>query len=332
MRIFITGASGFVGGEVVRRLGAEHQFLALARGEAASARVRALGATAVAGDLEAVRPEHLGGCQAVIHAAALARPYGRRDEYWRANVDGTRRLVEAARAAGVRRFVHVSTEAVCFDGGDLIDLDETRPLPVRHRYDYCASKAEGERHVLAAAAPGRFEPIALRPSWVWGPGDTNALPMMVDMVKAGKFMWVDAGRAVKTTTHVANLVEGIRLALTAGTPGKAYFVNDAQPLPLRDFLTRLMATQGLALPGKSVPGWLIQLVGGLAETAWRLGGSRGKPAGTRLEAAFMRAQVSIRCDLARRELGWRPVVTIDEGLAELRQRGAAVAPAVPATA
>ena len=137
------------------------------------------------------------------------------------------------------------------------------------------------------------------------------------MVRAGKFMWVDGGRALKTTTHVSNLVEAVRRALTADVAGQAFFINDAQPLPLRDFLTRLMATQGLTLPDKSVPGWLVQAMGTLAELAWRAGGSRGKPAATRLEAAFMRARVSLRCDRARAALGYRPVVTIEEGLAAM---------------
>lgn len=318
MKIFITGASGFLGKHLLRRLASQHECIALVRSSDAAKSIQALGATAVSGSLDNVSADMMRGCDVVIHTAALAKPYGKRADFIRTNVEGTRRVVDNARKAGVKRLIHISTEAVCFKGRDLIDIDETAPTLCYPKYGYAFSKAVAEKIVLQANQTGTFETLAIRPSWIWGPGDTNALPMMVEMVNSGKFMWVDNGQARKTTTYVESLVDAIECALTKGSGGEAYFVNDCEYRSLKDFLTPMLATQGLSIPEKSVPGWLIRLVGSLAESWWNLTGQRGKPAGTRLEADFMSSEIVIRCNKAKRELGWQPRISIAQGLEALK--------------
>src|SRR5690606_10331258 len=129
-----TGASGFVGGHLAEALSKEHEVAAMARSEASAAKVRAYGARPVSCALGQVDREHLAGVDVVIHAAARVEDWGTRAEFWAANVDGTRQLVEAAKAAGVRRFIHIGTEAVLFAGHDLVDVDESAPYPARHRF------------------------------------------------------------------------------------------------------------------------------------------------------------------------------------------------------
>src|SRR5262249_10174771 len=132
MRTFVTGGSGFVGRTLIRVLREKgHQVLALARSDAAVEVVRAAGADPVRGDLGQVEVmrEGMAGCQWVIHSAALAKAWGARRDFIEANVRGTENVLEASLSAGVKRLVHISTEAVLVGGGPIVDAVETRPLP-----------------------------------------------------------------------------------------------------------------------------------------------------------------------------------------------------------
>jgi len=316
MRIFVTGASGFVGGHVARTLAEHHEVLAMARSEEGQAQVRALGATPVRSALGQVRPEQLAGVDVVVHCAARAEDWGTRQQFWEANVEGTRQLLEVARRAGVARFVHIGTEAALFDGHALEGVDETWPYPERQRFFYSESKAEAERLVLAADAPG-FVALSLRPRLVWGPGDRSVLPSLLDTVQRGAFAWIDGGRARTSTTHVANLVHAVELALERGRGGQAYFVADDGERTLREFLARLVATRGVTLPERSVPGWLVRPLARLVETTWAWLRPGRRPPITSFAASMMSRTVTVRTDKARRELGYAPCVTVDDGLAAL---------------
>ena len=230
MRVFITGASGFIGGHVAEVLSRDHEVLALSRSAHGAESARERGATPVMGSLGAVAVKDLEGVDAIVHCAAFVSEWGTREEFWAANVAGTRQLIEAAQRAGVKRFVHVSTEAVLFAGQDLIDVDETHPYPERQRFLYSETKAEAERLVLAANGPN-FTTIAVRPRFVWGPRDQTVLPTLLRMAQDGRFVWIDGGRARTSTTHVANLVHAVKLALAHDKGGQAYFVADARNHP-----------------------------------------------------------------------------------------------------
>ncbi len=318
MRIFVTGASGFVGGAAARALAREHEVHAMARSEASAAAVRATGATPVACSLGGVEPEHLAGCDAIVHAAAFVGPWGTRADFWQANVEGTTQLLDVARRAGVRRFVHIGTEAALFAGQDMCDIDETYPYPDSTPFLYSETKAEAERRVLAANDPaGGFATISLRPRLVWGPGDQSVLRELVGMVRDGRFMWIGGGAARTSTAHIDNVVHGITLALTQGRGGEAYFLTDGEVLAMRDFITRYLATQGVDPGDRSIPVWLARGAAAVVEPVWRLLGLRSDPPLTRFAACIMSAECTLSIDKARRELGYVPVVTVDTGLAAM---------------
>ena len=318
MRIFVTGGSGFVGGHILEGAGAAgHEVYAMARSDRSATRVAEFGATPVRTDLARVSAADLAGIDAVVHCAAFVEEWGTRAQFVAGNVDGTRAMLDAARAAGVRRFLHIGTEAALFDGRDLVDIDETRPYPTRQRYLYSETKAEAERLVLAAA-DDRFITMSIRPRFIWGPRDTSVLPTILRMAHAGSFAWIDGGQRVTSTTHVANVVAAVLAGLERGEGGRAYFIADEGTRTLREFLTALAATQGALLPARSVPGGLARPLAAAVEGVWRLLGVRRPPPMTRFAVAMMSRSVTVRIDRARAELGYDPVISVAEGLAALR--------------
>lgn len=316
MKVFITGASGFIGGAIARQLAPRHDLLAMSRSTAGDDIVRKLGAEPVRCDLTTLAPGQLPACDAVVHCAAWVEPWGRRADYWGANVEGTERVLAAAQAAGARRFLHMSTEAVLWRGQHLRDVDETHPYPLRTPYLYAETKAEAEKRVVAANAPG-FETIVLRPRLVWGPGDRTLVPEARAMVERGAFVWLDGGRARTSTTHVANLAHASELALERGRGGEIYFVTDGETTDFKSFLTKLLGVNGITVPERSLPSWLVRPVAAAIEGLWRALGPEGPPPLTRHAVDLLCCDCTLRDDKARRELGYQPVIGVEQGLRDL---------------
>ena len=317
---FVTGGSGFIGGHLIRRLVADGwPVRALARSEASAARVREAGAEPVMGDLDDVAAMTAGArdCEYAFHAAAALGDWGRREQFVHGNVTGTANALRACREAGVRRFVHVGTEAAILAGQALVNADESAPLRPDSKAHYSATKAIAEQTVLDANGDG-FETVVLRPRLVWGPGDTTILPALAESVERGQFAWIGGGEHRTSTTHVANVVEGLVLAATRGQPGNAYFVTDAEPVVFRDFVTDLLATRGMEPPDRNVPAAVARPLAGAVEALWTALRRTSRPPLTRFALWFSTLECTIDISKARRELGYQPVKSIEEGLAELR--------------
>lgn len=313
-RAFVTGGSGFIGGRLIPALRASGiEVLALARSDASIKTVEALGATGVRGDLEATAAIEAGcrGCDTVFHAAAHTDQFDPVEVHMRITTLGTKNMLAAARAAGVKRFVHVSTEAVLADGEPIVRADETRPIPAKALGAYPLTKGLAEQAVLAANVVGTFETVVVRPRFVWGKGDTNLLGEFIDAVKAGTYGWVGGGRYLTSTVHVDNVIEGMLLAADKGAPGAIYFLTDGKPIEFRDFITRMLATQGVDPGSRNIPRWLARTI--VAMTSWMK-----KPPLTKTAFALMAHEVTVDDGKARRELGYKGETTIEAGLAEMR--------------
>lgn len=319
MNIFITGASGFVGGAAARALSARgHAVSAMSRSEKSDAIIRANGATPVRCDLDSIDAAHLAGIDVVVHSAAFVEAWGPEDAWYKANVLGTQAMLDAAKAADVKRFIHIGTEAAIVRGQDVHDADESYPLAPDSPYPYCATKAQAEMRVRAANAPGALETIVLRPRFIWGPGDTTLLPTIEKMAAAGGWRWIDGGKAMTSTTHIDNLVHAIELALTRGQGGEAYFILDDDMVSMREMIGAMAESRGLTLGDKQLPGWLAAVAGAIAETLWRTFNLKGEPPVTRHAAMVMRRDCTLVGDKAKTDLGYAPVISRKAGLAAMR--------------
>ncbi|MFN3465066.1 MAG: NAD-dependent epimerase/dehydratase family protein [Terricaulis sp.] len=317
MRIFVTGASGFVGGAATQALGlAGHTVRAMSRSAKSDPVIAERGGTPVRCDLEDVTAAHLGDAEAIVHCAAFVEQWGPVEAWKRFNIDGTARMLAAAREAGAKRFIHISTESVLWRGQHLRGVDETYPRAPNSPYPYSWTKARAEELVEAANTPD-FQTIILRPRFIWGPGDTTLLPVIEHMAKSGQWQWIDHGRAKTSTTHIANLVHAIELALTKGNGGQAYFILDDGVRTMKEIISAIAATRGITLPNKSVPSWAADTLAAVAEGAWRAFNLKGEPPVTRFGAMIMSRDSVLIDAKARRDMGYAPVISVEEGLRQL---------------
>jgi nucleoside-diphosphate-sugar epimerase len=321
-KILVTGGSGFVGGRMIQHLKNQGWHVrALARSRQATRRVAALGAEPVAGDLDDLPAlkRSLEGCVAVLHIAALFKLWGAEQDFERANVDGTRNLLTAAGTTRtIRRFVQVGAAAVVMgDREPMIGVRENLPRQERSWAPYSASKARAEALVLAANVPGKFETIVIRPPMIWGRG-MPTLDHLVENVRAGQFRWVGDGSQAMSTAHVDNVCHAAALALEHGRGGQAYFVSDGRDGTLREVLSAFLRTRGVEPPKGSVPLSVAWRMAGAMEWVWRVFSRPGEPPITRQMLRLIGQPFTVDIAKAERELGYRPMVSWEQGLAGMQ--------------
>lgn len=305
MKIFVTGASGFIGLAICKALSAEHEVIGMARTEEKAEWVKATGAGAVVSSVGMLGD--FKGAEVVIHCAAFVSPWGKWEQFQRATVEGTERMLGLARNDGVKRFIHMGTEAVLMDGKPKYDVNESHPYPAKCPYYYSESKKLAEQKVLAANEPGVFETISLRPRFVWGPGDKTLLPNLLEMIDKKSFKWVSGGKIPVSTCHIDNLVQAVKLSLSNGRGGESYFITDERQTTVREIVTLMLTQAGRSnVRAGNVPGWFVRMAAWWFEFLWKLFGIRSKPPITKLAAAVMSLPFTIKSDKAEKELGYKP--------------------------
>lgn len=320
MDCFVTGASGYIGRQLVKRLLTEgHRVGALAFDDDHAERLKSQGARAVVGTPETIDPsfkEHLFGVEILFHCDAYLDIQGTLEVFRHVNVVGTRRLIDAAIAAKVRRMVYLSSQAVAWDGHELIDADEGSTYPAKHLDPYSESRAEAERLVLVAARAGRIEAVAIRPGWTWGPGDTELLPLLVGRALRGGIPLVGDGETPTATTYFEHLLDAlINAATRSSVSGKAYFVSDDAGLTHRKFFDLQLGAAGLVPCYRHIPNLVAQATAAVVHVAAPLVGT---PAPLiRLLAGMAAHGISHNTRPAREELGFEPRIPLDEGVARL---------------
>ena len=319
----VTGGTGFLGRRIVDRL------LALGRTVTVAARrpapdLEARGVRFIRVELEdatGVR-EACRGMETVFHVAAKVGVWGSRADFHRANVLGTRAVLDGCKAHGVRRLVHTSTPSVVYNGRDLSGADESLPLTTDCPSPYPLTKAAAEAEVLGAHG-AVLRTVALRPHLIWGPGDPHLVPRILGRAQSGRLRIVGEGRNRVDMVHVENAADAHLLAERAlaqrecRAGGRAYFITNGEPVVLWDWINVLLASLGRPPVRKRIPLWAASAIGSCMEAAWSILPLRGEPPMTRFVAAELAKDHWFDISAARRDLDYSPAVSMESGTAEL---------------
>jgi nucleoside-diphosphate-sugar epimerase/glyoxylase-like metal-dependent hydrolase (beta-lactamase superfamily II) len=342
--ILVTGATGFLGQHLVRRL------IELGQPVRATGRNLRIGLDLQAAGAE-FRPVDLrdrpgmmaamNGIAAVVHSGALSSVWGRREDFHAINVGGTENVIAACRAQGVKRLVYISSPSVMTRPIAQLDLKESEPLPDQHVSVYSETKRLGEErvHQVAADASG-LETVILRPKAIYGPGDTAIFPRLLKAASKNRLPIIGDGNAVTNLTHVRDVVAAILLALKSDKAvGNIYVVTGGEDVRIWDVIKDVVARSGFKPPTRTIPIGRAMRAARVLEWIWRVFRLPGEPPLTTYTAGILGLSQTYDIGAARQDLGYEPSVTMKEGIEEAfpttrsakpkpsRPAGAAVSPA-----
>jgi len=315
--ILVTGGGGFLGGAIVREL--------VRRGEDVRTFSRGyytgledLGILQIRGDLADPKAVERAcrGVEVVFHTAAKPGVWGDGKVYYNTNVAGTENLLRACRQFKIARLIYTSSPSVIFDGTDMEGIDETAPYPSFYTAHYPRTKAIAEQAVLAAAREG-LPAIIIRPHLIWGPGDPHLTPRILK--RASRLRIVGNGRNRVDTIYIDNAVKAHLLAAQAlrnrpELSGRIYFISQDDPIPLWDMINAILTAAGKPPVRKSISRRRAAFIGRLMEGLYRALHIPGEPPMTRFIAEELATAHWFNITAAKRDLGYRPEISIQEGL------------------
>lgn len=322
-KVLVTGASGLLGRSVAQRLVDQgYQVTVLQRGAAGLAGVRE-----VRGSLSdpAAIARAVEGCDAVIHMAAKVSVSGRHEDFVEVNVHGTQRLLDAAVAAGATDFLHVSSPSVAHSGASLIGAGAGPADPQHAVGSYAKTKAEAE---LLAQARGAADlnVLILRPHLVWGPGDGQLTARIIDRARSGRMPILGSGAALVDTLYIDNAVDAFVAGLRRlpQIAGQRLVLTNGEPRPIGELITGIAAAGGAPAPRLRLAPGLAKGLGAVVERVWALsekisGPHADEPPMTKFLAEQLSTAHWFDQRATQHALDWSPRVSMDQGLALLRE-------------
>ena len=323
MKALVTGGGGFLGKAIVKLL--------RQRGDEVRSFSRnphpdltGLGVEHCRGELsDAEAVWHAAqGCDIVFHVAAKAGVWGPYDEFYSANVVGTKHVVDACRRHGITRLVYTSSPSVVFDGTDMEGVDESVPYPQHFEAFYPQTKAEAEQLVLQANGL-TLATVALRPHLIWGPEDNHLVPRILERGAKGALRKLGTRECLADTIYVdnaalAHLQAADHLDIGSSVAGKAYFLSQGEPLPIWDVVNRILDAGGLPPVTRTISPEIAYKAGAFLEKVYTLFKLKGEPRMTRFVARELSTSHWFDLTAARRDFGYQPEVSFDEGIERLR--------------
>jgi len=321
----VTGGCGFVGAAIARVLKARGDdviVLDLApECPVEGVDYRRIDITDKTAVIEACR-----GVDTIIHNASIVHTkQNKQDVVWSVNLGGTENMLEAAQQQGVPRFVYISSGSVVYEGKDIENGDESLPYSSVSQAPYADSKIAAEKLVLAENGKGGVATCALRPHVIFGPGDNRFMPALLAKGRNGQLRFqIGRGVWLSDYTYVSNLTDAVLLAdealakdgLNSIAAGQAYFITNGEPMPFWDFIRKVAARLGFPPVKYRAPKSLVYVIAAVMEGIDTLkGGTLNAEDGlTRFAIRYMCTHHYFSIEKARRELGYNPSVTVDEGI------------------
>ena len=315
MRILVTGAGGFIGKALSLKLNREgYQVLGLARGDYKE--MREAGIEMIRADitnLDSIAP-HFKNVDACFHVASKVAMWGRWQEFYQINVQGAMNVLTACLSNKVPRLIYTSTPSVVFGNQSIESGDEGLPYPSKYYSFYARSKALAEKYILKANNQG-IKTLALRPHLVFGPGDKNLIPKLVELGSKGRLKIIGDGNNLVDVTYIENVVEAHRLALLKlmqGDPvdGLAYFIGQG-PVNLWSFINKVLHRFEISPVQKKTSFNIAYFMGGVLEKIFP------NPPMTRFIALQMSKSHYFSHERAEKLLGWHPKVSLADAIERL---------------
>ena len=326
MKILVTGGGGFLGQALCRGLVERGpQVISFNRGHYPA--LAQLGVGQVQGDLSDghALTHAADGVGAIFHNAAKAGAWGSYQGYHSANVIGTRNVLEACRRHGIAKLVYTSTPSVTHRATHPVEGGTADTVPYGENFQaaYATTKAIAEKAVLAAN-DSSLATIALRPRLIWGPGDQQILPKLVERARQGRLRIVGDGRNLVDTTYIDNAAQAHfdafeHLAVGAACAGRAYFISNGEPKPMGELLNALLDAAGAPRVEKHVSFKAAYRIGAVCEALWKCLPLKGEPPMTRFLAEQLSTTHWYDMAPATRDFGYRPGISFDEGITRLKQ-------------
>ncbi len=323
MKALVTGGGGFLGGAICRMLRERgDEVRSLSRGDYPV--LQELGVEQCRGDIadaDAVC-RAVAGCDIVFHVAAKAGVWGDYGDYHRANVLGTRNVIEACHKHAVPKLVHTSSPSVVFDGADMEGVDESVPYPAHYHAPYPRTKAEAEKLALAANGEA-LSTVALRPHLIWGPGDNHLVPRIIERGRAGKLRRIGTRANKVDAVYIDNAAEAHLLAADSLAPGsavagRAYFITNDEPVVVWDFIDQILDCAGLPPVRKTISPRVAYFAGCVLEVVYNGIGIKSEPRMTRFVARELATAHWFDISAAKRDFSYEPRISMEEGLRRLR--------------
>lgn len=327
MKVLITGASGFLGGHLAENC----------RGQGDVVRVL-VRKTSDISHLKTI-PEiecHYGdlgekdtlkkaceGIEVVYHCAARVFVSGTCEQHYETNYLGTLNVLDACLATGVKRLVFISSPSTVFDFKDHLDIDESYPYPARYANNYSKTKALAEQEVIKANGSGGLTTTSLRPHAIWGPRDKfGFVPSFVSRLVDGRFRSIGRDREVLVDLcNVRNAAHSCRLAgRSEKAGGKIYFITDGESVNIWPFIDHVCDVLEMPKPARDVSPASAMRIARVVEFIWRLPWleKKGEAPLTRYRVGILTRSGTYNIEAARRDLGYAPVMSVEEGLAQLK--------------
>lgn len=318
-KALITGATGFLGGHMARRL-VELGWDVTGTGRDRS-RGQALEHLGIQmnyydlGDAEQTR-QACKGQNVVFHCAALSSPWGMYSSFYRSNVEATQHIVEGCIEHDVERLIHVSTPSVYFDGKAHYGIRESDPLPRKAVNHYASTKLLAEQIVQQAYQKQGLPSMMIRPRAIFGPMDQTLFPRLLEANRQSGVPLLQGGRAPIDLTYVDNVADAMLLGVQApeNALGQAYNISNGEPIPFIELLTRLFQRLDIPLHTRRVPYPVAHAVAGTMEMVYRLIPALGEPPLTRYSVGSIAVPHTLDISLAQQQLGYVPRISVDEGL------------------
>jgi nucleoside-diphosphate-sugar epimerase len=319
----VTGGGGFLGSRIVRML-LDKGITVRSLQRSDSPDLKKLGVEIIRGDISdrdtVINAAE--GCDVIFHVAAKAGVWGDYDDYYQCNVSGTKNIIDACKAHNIHKLIYTSSPSIVFAGEDEEKINESTPYAEHFLTAYQKTKALAEQMVLEANNE-TLATVALRPHLIWGTGDPHLAPRIIERAKAGRLRLVGKQNNLVDSTYVdnaalAHLLAAEVLESNSKCSGKAYFISNDEPLPMKELINKILAAANLPPVTKTIPTQLAYTMGIMMEFVYKIFNLKDEPIMTRFIARQLSCAHWYDLTAAKNDLGYQAKVTIDEGMERLK--------------